>query len=106
MASSEVGIVQWALGIVVGVLTVALGWLWTRVEGLDGRLQARIAEVARAAAIDTAAGDRDLWSAYTTERQRAEDYRSKMLERVGGLVTKEDLAAMEARISQRIDRHP
>lgn len=106
MALSEAGTVQWALGIVVGMLTLALGWLWTRVEGLDGRLNTRIAESARTSATDTAAGDRDLWSAVNNERQRAEDHRVKMLERVAGLVTKEDLAAMEERLSKRIDRHP
>lgn len=97
---------QWALGAFTTLLGLCFAWLWSRVEGIENRLGTRIAENAAAHANTTTAGDRELWAALATERQRAEDFRTKIIEQVGALPNKADLAAMEERISRRIESHP
>lgn len=90
------------LGLLQAGFTLGLGWLWSRITAIESRIEKNADHAAAA----TRSGDRDLWEAFNAERTRAEQHRATILEKVAGLPTKDDLAAMEGRLSQRIGRQP
>lgn len=79
----DTNLLQWAVGGVAAGTAAAFGWLWTRIGGIETRMDGQI---------------RDLWSAISDDRKTAQESRVRMLERLGDMPTKADLERLETRI--------
>jgi len=97
---SDPNLLQWSMGLVAAVLAAWINWLRAKIDSL----QQAIASAHDAAIKAAHDGDRDLWSAITKDRDAADAWRTRMLERMADIPTKSELAAMEARLAHRIDR--
>ncbi len=86
----DVNLTQWALGALAVAVAAAFGWLRQQIARAEDRM---------------AAEDSKIWSEVTKDRDRADEFRERTLERLGAMPTKEDLAAMEARLMASLDRH-
>lgn len=96
----DVNLTQWALGIVTLAVSGAITWL----RQIIGRTEDRMnAEHARLRATITEE-DGKLWAARASDLNSAQAFREHTLERLGEMPTKQDLAAMEARLLAGLDR--
>lgn len=86
----DVNLTQWALGALAAAVAAGFGWLRQQLSRAEDRMTSE---------------DAKLWQAITVDRDKAQAFRESMLERVGKLPTKDDLAAMERRIVDTLDRH-
>jgi uncharacterized protein HemX len=104
-AHNDPGLLGWALGAVATAVAAAFSWIWNRMQALENRLDARVAATEAHDKTHASASDvRDLWAAITEDRKEVSAFRERILERVGQLPTKEDLAATEARLIASLDR--
>lgn len=83
-------LLQWALGGISAGLTAAFTWLWNRLGAVESRIESQL---------------RDVWSAISDDRKTAQASRERMLERLGEMPTKADLAQLENRIAAMLSRH-
>lgn len=88
--SPDVPLLQWALGGVSAGLTAAFSWLWNRLAAVETRIETQL---------------RDVWAAISDDRKTAQASRERMLERLGEMPTKADLAQLENRIAAMLSRH-
>lgn len=96
-------LLSWALGALATAVSAAFGWVWQRLARTEDRMSAEDAKL-RA---EMAEGRDKLWTAVQTDRDRAQAFRERTLERLGEMPTKSDLAEMERRLAARLDdRHP
>lgn len=109
-AGADLNTGQWALSAAAGLQALLLGWLWQRQGSTETRLDGRITEAERSARggaeAARAAGDAGidkLWNAVTEDRKAASEHRERMIERMGAVATREDLANMEARIMKQLE---
>ncbi len=107
MPDTGINIGQWAITAWTGLLSLVLGKLWTEVSAVRGQIEHSGANARQHAVI----GDDKLWFAIreTNERiaasnEKSEAFRAKMLETLRDVPTKNELGAMEARLTQLLDR--
>lgn len=95
MPQNDVNLAQWAMGGLMGLWTLILGWIWQRQASVEARLDQRISEGIKAVKDANAAENRDLWTAFNDEKNRAQASRERMLERLGDMPTKADLRQLK-----------
>jgi hypothetical protein len=78
------------VGLAQAGLTMALGWLWTRISGAETRTDKQFSAV---------------WTAITADRTAAQAARERTLERLADMPTKSDLAGLESRITTMLTHH-
>lgn len=96
-------LLSWALGALTAAVSAGFGWVWQRLARTEDRMSAEDARLRD----EIADGNDKLWTALQTDRDRAQAFRERTLERLGEMPTKSDLAEMERRLAARLDdRHP